>query len=121
MMTNNSIRVAIYGSSLFLTAVATLLMQDERYQPIFFSESTAISTILHHNPSLLLYQEDIPPTDIAVLLAGGLAVAEIKPHKNQMTIFQHQTPQRCVSISNLVDFQTKITPLSNPLPQGSSS
>jgi hypothetical protein len=113
MMDGKSIQVAIYGSSLFLTAVTTLLLQEERFQPIFFAEATAVSTILHHNPALLLYQEDAPPTDIPVLLAAGLVVAEVTPHKNQLTIFQYQSPQQCVDVGNISDFQTKITPLFN--------
>lgn len=112
--------IAVYGSSLFLTAVAPILLQDERFQLIFFAETTAVSTILHHKPSLLLYQEDAPPTDIPILLAAGLVVAEITPHKNQLTIFQHEAPQQCVDVGNTIDFQTKITPLLAPLSQESS-
>ena len=110
-MAGHPIQVAIYGSSLFLTAVAALLMQDERYQPTFFAETTTTSTILHYNPALLLHQNDTPPADIPVLLAAGLVVAEITPYKDQVTIFQKRTLQQCVTVCNAVDFQTKITPL----------
>lgn len=103
--------IAIYGSSLFLTAVATLLLQDAQYQPIFLTETTTTATILHYNPALLLHQDDTPPADIPVLLAAGLVVAEITPNKDQITIFQERIPQQCVTICNAVDFQTKITPL----------
>jgi hypothetical protein len=114
MKIEKQIPVAIYGSSLFLTAVASLLMKDERYQPIFFSEFTAISTILYHNPALLLHQKGAPLDDIPVLLAAGLVVVEITPDKNQMTLFQHQTPPQCVAVSNTAEFQTKITLFISP-------
>lgn len=110
MKVEKPITVAIYGSSLFLMAVASSLMQDEQYQPIFFTEFTAISTILYHNPALLLYQKDAPLDDISVLLAAELVVAEITPDKNQMIIFQPQNPPECIAVRNSVEFQTKITP-----------
>jgi hypothetical protein len=103
-------QIAIYGSSLFLTAVANLLLNDRRYQPLFFSESTAISTILCHNPILLLYEEASPPTDIPVFLAADVVVAEITPDKNQMIIFQPHASQQCIPIHNSAEFQTKISP-----------
>lgn len=109
-MNENSIQVAIYGASLFLTAVASSLMQDKQYQPIFFPEFTAISTILYHNPALLMYQKGAPLDDISVLLAAGLIVAEITPDKNQITIFQLQTAPQCIAVCNSVEFQTKIAP-----------
>ena len=108
-MADNPIQVAIYGSSLFLTAVATVLIQDEWCHSVFFAEATPISTILHHNPALLLYQDDTPPADIPVLLAAGLVVVEIIPDTNQMIIFQHQTSPQCVDVGNSAEFQTKIT------------
>ena len=114
MKGEKQIPVAIYGSSLFLTAVATVFRQDEQYQLIFFSEYMTISTILHHNPALLLYQANTPPADIPVLLAAGLVVVEIMPDTNQMTIFQHQTPPQYIDVGNSAEFQTKITLFISP-------
>lgn len=114
-MSRNPIQVAIYGSSLFLTAVAAILLQDEQFQLIFFTEATAVSTILHHNPALLLYQKDYSPPDIPVLLAAGLVVAQITPHKNEITLFQHQAPQRCINVCNSADLQTQIAPFLTPI------
>jgi hypothetical protein len=109
MKIEKQIPVAIYGSSLFLTAVATVFIQGGQYKLTFFSESMSISTMLHHNPALLLYQDDTPPADIPVLLAAGLVVVEIIPDTNQMIIFQHQTSPQCIDVGNSAEFQTKIT------------
>ena len=109
MKIEKQIPVAIYGSSLFLTAVATVFIQGGQYKLTFFSESMTISTMLHHNPALLLYQDDTPPADIPVLLAAGLVVVEIIPDTNQMIIFQHQAPPQCVDVDNPAEFQTKIS------------
>lgn len=114
MKGEKQIPVAIYGSSLFLTAVSTMFIQDDQFQLIFFSESMTIATILHHNPALLLYQADTPPADIHVLLAARLVVVEIIPDKNQMTVFQHQTSPQCVDVHNSAEFQTKITSFITP-------
>jgi hypothetical protein len=116
MMVENPVQIAIYGASLFLTAVATLLVQDERYQPTFFAETTAVAAILHHNPTLLLYQADKPPADIPALLAAGLVLAEITPDKNQITIFRHQSSQHCVDVCDSTELQTKIIPFLTPTP-----
>lgn len=114
MMVENPVQIAIYGTSLFLAAVASLLIQDERYQLAFFAEATAVAAILHHNPTLLLYQADAPPADIPVLLAAGLVLAEIAPDKNQITIFRHQSSQHCIDVCDLTEFQTKIIPILTP-------
>ena len=114
MKGKKQIPVAIYGSSLYLTAVATVFIQGGQYKLTFFSESMTISTMLHHNPALLLYQDDTPPADIPVLLAAGLVVVEIIPDTNQMTIFQHQTSPQYVDVNNPAEFQTKITRFISP-------
>ena len=114
MKIEKQIPVAIYGSSLFLTAVATVFIQGGQYKLTFFSESMTISTMLHHNPALLLYQDDTPPADIPVLLAAGLVVVEIIPDTNQMTIFQYQASPQCVDVDNPAEFQTKIRSFISP-------
>jgi hypothetical protein len=84
------ILVGIYGSSLFLTAVAAALREHTAVLLIHFLNAPAAPSILRQLPAVLVWQTNSPPKDIALLLQAGLWLLEVDEQQSCVTI-QHSS------------------------------
>ena len=87
---SHPIRVGIYGSSLFLTAVAAALRNHPAIQLIHFLNAPSGAAILRQSPAVLVWQNHYPPEDIAALLQADLWLLEIDEQQSCVAI-QHSS------------------------------
>jgi hypothetical protein len=100
---HHPIRVAIYGSSLFLTAVAAALCNHPAIHLILFPNAVATAAILRQTPIILVWQDHYPPEDIAALLQAGLWLLNIDEQQSWITIQHRGRPRQTLAVQQSTD------------------
>jgi hypothetical protein len=85
-------KVVIYGSTLFLTAVAAALEPISALIVEWLPLSALPATIIDAVPDVLLYQSSAPPPATPNLLAADIVLAEIDGQQNTITQYRRQQP-----------------------------
>lgn len=88
------IRVGLYGSSLFLTAVAASLEHQSKIKLFNFPAATPIGVVLQQKLNILLWQSHCPPANLSTLFETGHWLLEIDEYKNQISIQHHTRPKK---------------------------
>jgi hypothetical protein len=97
------IRVAVYGSSLFLTAVAAALRNHTAVHLIHFPHAVTTAAILRQLPTILIWQNHFPPEDMAALLRAGIGLLNVDEQQSCITLQRHGRPQQTLPIRQSTD------------------
>lgn len=82
------IRVGIYGSSLFLSAVAASLNDHKKISILDFPAATPVRSVLLQDPAILLWGSHCPPPGLSILRSDGMLLVEIDERSSKVSI-QH--------------------------------
>lgn len=105
-----AIRVVVFGSSLFLTAVTAVLQEHAAIDLIHLPDVASPACILKQKPKIILWQRHCPLENIAALLEAGLWLLEIDEQQNAITIQHHsQRNKRTQPIQKSTDLIAWIT------------
>ncbi len=86
---DTSTRVAIYGSSLFLTAVIAVLRYDAAITLIQSPPHSTAQEIIKQAPSFLVYQDFSTPPNRQSLLEAGIQLLKVDSQQSTITIYQN--------------------------------
>ena len=103
------LRIVLYGSSLFLTALEASIQQFESLHLIPVANEAQPAQILQHAPAAILYQADLPPVARAQLLAAGVCCAELDPQHSQITIFHPEGAPQQYSLEQAQDLVSALS------------
>jgi hypothetical protein len=103
------IRVAVYGSSLFLTAVAAALRNHTAVHLISFPNAVTTAAILRQTPTILIWQSYFPPEDMSALLQAGIWLLNVDEQQSCILIQRHGRSQQTLPIQQSSDLIAWIT------------
>ena len=106
---NTPIRVAIYGSSLFLTAVIAVLRHHAAITLIQFNTETTTEDVMKYNPAIMVYQDCAAPRNPNRLLEADVKLLKIDSQQSVITIYQHNRMKQEYPICRSIDLISVIT------------
>ena len=95
--------VAIYGTSLFATAIAATFRHHLIAPVIQLPLLTTTTSLLNLNLSVVLYQDCDPPRARNRLLDAGTWLIEIDSQQSVVVLYHHQYSRQQVTIAQSAD------------------
>jgi hypothetical protein len=102
-MAISPLQIVIYGSSLFLSAMAALLEPAPDVNLLTLPAEAHLDDILRHGPDVVLYQSDRPPVYLDALLASGVCCGELNTHYSSIVVRRDRRTQETHSLCCISD------------------